>query len=100
MSEINKLAEIEYPNSKGMSDPYRYAYERKAYIKGYEKAQEWISVEDRLPKKQRHYLVVTKGGNISKDFFGLDYNQFDEPRKQPFVIEYTHWKNLPTPPKQ
>lgn len=64
---------------------------------GYRK-QEWISVEDRLPKKEQIVLcclglvmnVYTyKGDNTWEDDYG--YWQKDEP--------ITHWMPLPEPPK-
>ena len=55
-NELKKAAEEVYPSSPHhhMGKGTNYSYEkikqsRKDYIKGYQKAQEWISVEDRLP---------------------------------------------------
>ena len=62
--------------------------------KGYRK-QEWISVEDRLPKESAWYLV-----NII-NHFGLDVVTFTHYTKG-FgwgVPDVAHWMPLPEPPK-
>ena len=50
MKEIRELAEEEFPLSGIKSIDKDVVNEREAFIKGHQKAQEWISVEDRLPE--------------------------------------------------
>jgi len=87
--KIEKLAEIEYGNH------WRFQ-ERAAFIKGYEKANEWISVKDRLPeRKPKLYITSTVNGFI----FVLTFlsGEWVDLNNQPFKV--THWKHLPNPPK-
>jgi hypothetical protein len=56
---------------------------------------EWISVKDRLPRKDGDYIVYTPSSNISKV------------RKCSYTVLYgwginevTHWMPLPSPPKE
>ena len=62
---------------------------------------EWISVKDRLPNKQGHYLVYTEEDGV----FSAEY---DPKRKRASWtddyegycdLDVTHWMPLPTPPK-
>ena len=60
------------------------------------KQSEWISVEDRLPKKEGLYLVYTKKGYIEIDRFAI----FDVGYYWVELEDYvTHWMPLPEPPK-
>jgi hypothetical protein len=49
-------------------------------------AQEWISVEDRLPEEGEHILVCYSDGWICDQY-------------TPFDDGVTHWMPLPEPPK-
>lgn len=60
--------------------------------------QEWIPVEEDMPKHGKLVLTLNSGGN-----FGIDYNTTAEK----FTADYpcdpsfpvTHWMPLPEPPK-
>ena len=62
---------------------------------------EWISVEDRLPKSNREYLVTYKIGKSR----GVDVGVYsDNPNTimwYPFLeCDITHWMPLPNPPRR
>lgn len=60
----------------------------------------WIPVVERLPEKVATYLVLTKSGNYSVQWFCI----FSEDVKGFFFAEnpekITHWMPLPEPPKE
>lgn len=62
---------------------------------------EWISVEDRLPKKFTHVLCLypskNYGSNIVVDYMESDRGYFAYQFK---YGEPTHWMPLPTPPTE
>lgn len=57
-------------------------------------AQEWISVDDRLPNCQDRFLVRGHAGYVGIDWLYDVDSGFPE-RKQ-----ITHWQPLPAPPKE
>lgn len=72
---------------------------------------EWISVKDRLPKKNGRYLCYTEFPNISSVgvyYYGRLENEDDRKGFYFFDSEYgdveasnvTHWMELPEPPKE
>ena len=61
---------------------------------GYGK-QEWISVEERLPDAQGHFLIVDKEGQMNTAFYSLRFGWFSDFRKK----NITHWMPLPEAPK-
>ena len=107
--ELKQLAAEEYPSPKYAMTPTGnrrlgsdcYLQEQNAFIKGYEKAQEWVSVEDRLPEIDKEVLIVDiSGKRISTATFTVG-NYDGEGWIADFEDIYpTHWKNLPTPPKE
>lgn len=58
----------------------------------------WISVEDRLPEKEGHYLA-SDGPSVFEAFFGGETTWYDPVEEWD---EYTvdHWMQLPEPPKE
>lgn len=62
--------------------------ELEAVISKMETTQKWISVEDRLPKREE--LVNKYDAKEHRQWVGLFYEGKD--------YEYTHWKPLPPPP--
>lgn len=64
-----------------------------------EEAQEWISVEERLPEKNMNYL--TYGVFLPLNVKAIDLCRFDERR---FLtdpnVKITHWMPMPEPPKE
>ena len=64
--------------------------------------QEWISVEDRLPKDSGYYLVVYQdkyNGSISIAFDMYVKCKAGEWWENDFMRDVTHWMPLPQPPK-
>ena len=59
---------------------------------------EWIPVTERLPEKAGDYLVFSKAGNYSIQYFYIDgsYKAFLYAE----VGTITHWMPLPEPPKE
>ena len=87
----------------------------RLYDAGYHK-QEWISVEERLPKNKGDYMVFTKNGNMKVMPFFIERNASAAVYGRGFCewmrgartndddwwkpVEYvTHWMPLPEPPK-
>ena len=68
---------------------------------------EWISVKDRLPKKDGEYFCYTKLHYISVYYYGKIDDESDRKCFYFFDSEYgdveannvTHWMELPEPPK-
>lgn len=59
--------------------------------------QEWIPVNERLPKESGYYLVHHKGGFVSERYFYEDAPEiFAQVRNDPV----THWMPLPEAPKE
>ena len=69
-------------------------YARDLYEKGYRK-QEWISVEERLPKTSGSYIVCTDKGGVCTAHFYADCGRFNAP----FGKSVVYWTDLPEPPK-
>ena len=105
--KIEKLAEKEYPyiEVRGLNEQVINATNeecRKAFIKDYQKAQEWISVKDRLPG---NYETVLCYGKPVDGGFGITHCEHsdgifrfcDSERENKSTI--THWMERPQPPK-
>lgn len=102
--ELSEMAE-EYANSIDFTQTKNLIMIiAKAFIKGYQAAQEeikWIDCKDRLPDEGQFILLYGKGGRqftaiYEKEEF-LAYNPFNEWLDE--CEEVTHWQCLPTPPK-
>ena len=78
----------------------------KAYDKGYADClaaskQEWISVEERLPKQSGKYIVCTKKGNVYQTkFYSYPENKGGHWGQKDNGRSITHWMPLPDPPKE
>lgn len=60
----------------------------------------WISVDERLPKRQADYLVyIPEGIQVVLWFNGYDW-VVDEAYYAFDSVEITHWMTLPEPPKE
>jgi hypothetical protein len=57
---------------------------------------EWISVADRLPKKDGKYIVCTAKGSVYCTKFSIRYNPIFHTDMNTHI---THWMPLPEPPK-
>ena len=62
---------------------------------GYCKQSEWISVEERLPDEQGHFLIVDKEGQMNTAFYTPRFGWFSHFR----IKNITHWMPLPEAPK-
>jgi len=96
---VEQLAS-EYEKQKEISrDDYMAEYAAEDFIAGYNKANEWISVETELPPKGVHVLVLPKRGCIKIDYhrtwnsYGTTINDFT-------TRNVTHWMELPKTPQQ
>jgi hypothetical protein len=58
-------------------------------------SNEWISVEERLPDKQGHFLIVDKEGQMNTAFYTPRFGWFSHFR----IKNITHWMPLPEAPK-
>ncbi len=62
----------------------------------------WISVEDRLPKIGEMVLTCTSFGEIAMEYYQKTLNGFADktvPSKRDVSYYVTHWQPLPEPPK-
>jgi hypothetical protein len=76
-------------------------YADAIYNAGYRK-QEWISVEERLPKKSGSYFVRVQNGLLVAIHYSAKHEAFnasDFSDRCDFAIPVTHWMPLPEPPK-
>ena len=69
-------------------------------------AQEWISVDDRLPEEGEYVLCVLKGFNYGGKIQVCKFVPADEFKNKPYFEHFrngfpsvTHWMPLPEPPK-
>lgn len=72
-----------------------------AFKAGYEEAQKWIAVSERLPEDNSAYLVKLDHG-ISILGFNLHHKKWNVSHNnlESEVTGITHWMPLPQPPKQ
>ena len=68
--------------------------------------QEWISVDDRLPKEGEYVLCVLKGFNYGGKIQVCKFVPADKFKDKPYFEHFrngfpsvTHWMPLPEPPK-
>ena len=61
--------------------------------------EQWVSVSERMPKPQQRVIIE---GGMGFHLSGLWYSIVDEGNKNPRPITWTvtHWRELPSPPKQ
>lgn len=68
----------------------------------YENTQQWVSVKDRLPKKETLVLCLEKSGRV---FVGHQLRLFKDTAfcLSPYTVhshEVTHWANIPELPEE
>ena len=93
MTELEQKAE-EYTNKNGMPQiKQKCIYEAitKAYIKGYQDANQWVDCKGRLPDEIAMTYIVSNGTSVDFDIF--DGKEFIKYSKQ-----VTHWMPLPNKP--
>ena len=68
--------------------------------------QEWVSVDDRLPKEGEYVLCVLKGFNYGGKIQVCKFVPADKFKDKPYFEHFrngfpsvTHWMPLPQPPK-
>lgn len=59
--------------------------------------RKWISVEERLPEEDDHYIFKNQNKLVGYGFFKND--EFLNYLNQKLVVPVTHWMKLPTEPK-
>ena len=65
-------------------------------------AQEWISVDDRLPEVGGYVVCIAKRNPFSRFMpmvARIDKNGWVNPITEQYISEVTHWMPLPEPPK-
>lgn len=74
------------------------------FIAGFEKANEWIPVSDRLPDESgRYWCYVKELNDLGFSYFQWncayhkEENRWSDSRAD---MRVTHWKPIPSPPKQ
>lgn len=96
MANILEQAKIDAHATIGsMNYGFGMWYAKACYNAGYRK-QEWISVEDRLPDGQGHFLTVDDTGYIMVAMWTNQFGWFSHICK---ANKITHWMPLPEPPK-
>lgn len=104
MDDIQKqIEEMEKVIARVFSNDYEQGFDPDAentaealYDAGYRK-QEWISVDERLPKKMTHVIVCDKDGTVGEAYFYKeDRFEWMDSEELAFV---THWMPLPEPPR-
>ena len=98
--QIEEMAQIIAKNIYGAEQNADFAPNAKnaskeLYAIGYHKQSEWISVKDRLPDEQGHFLIVNEEGKIITAFYTPRFGWFSGVR----VRNITHWMPLPEAPK-
>ncbi len=104
------VKEYGYESFESFDDNSTFGYDHrtpqimdKVAERYHELMDEWISVDERLPNKNILVNVCnikdgwTCSGQINND--NLWYNQWQDKTSDADIIP-THWKPLPTPPKQ
>jgi len=73
----------------------------KAYALWLEKRNEWVSVEERLPKKFMRVLV-TDGKEVTQAYIDGIKDEFQGQflLNEEWLDRPTHWRPLPTPPDE
>ena len=65
-------------------------------------AQEWISVEDRLPEAGGYVVCIAKENPFSRFMpmvARIEKNGWVNPMTEQYISEVTHWQPMPNPPK-
>ena len=78
-----------------------------AFYAGYQAAQQWISVKDRLPEEGVEVLFHSPEKEMNCCFVGYraTENEYVDPEGNGLIARqiekyYTHWMPLPAPPKE
>ena len=75
------------------------AKDRMAFLAGYQAAQQWISVKERLPKVLESILVLYAPTNEAKNDYRMEC--WNWPETDVYETKFiTHWMPLPAAPKE
>lgn len=107
----NEIAkELGYESFEQFDDKSTFGYDHrtpemidKIAERYHELMDEWISVDDRLPDESGEVIIYTKAHDVYVANYKKNRNLFTAYGIQSVLIndiETTHWKPLPTPPKQ
>ena len=64
--------------------------------------QEWISVDDELPKTGGYVVCIAKENPFSRFMpmvARIEKNGWVNPMTEQYISEVTHWMQMPNPPK-
>ena len=64
--------------------------------------QEWISVDDELPKTGEYVVCIAKENPFSRFMpmvARIEKNGWVNPMTEQYISEVTHWQPMPNPPK-
>ena len=64
--------------------------------------QEWISVDDELPKTGEYVVCIAKENPFSRFMpmvARIEKNGWVNPMTEQYISEVTHWMQMPQPPK-
>ena len=88
----------EYANESGwLEDGYIWREAESGFLAGYQAAQQWISVKERLPEEGQDVLVFDEGIFSVKSL--SSYTHKWHPYENGFDCEPSHWQPLPKPPE-
>jgi hypothetical protein len=72
-------------------------WEKESFLAGYQAAQQWISVKDRLPE-DADLVLIAFGGGVSIACYGGDWRHPVYPMLP--LLSVTHWQPLPKLPEE
>ena len=103
MSKTPEELVEEYANSWWDYCEYPNEWEevRRSYLAGYQAAQQWISVKERLPETNELCIVNTEFRAIVPALYGNESWIFDEGQgwSEKALSYVSHWMPLPKPPE-
>jgi hypothetical protein len=80
------------------SNNVEFEVAKDAFLAGYQAAQQWISVKDRLPEDDVEVLTF-ETGNYKVNAVS-EYTQWWWDSNEGFKRNPTHWQPLPKPPEE
>jgi hypothetical protein len=75
-----------------------YIYSEQLYNAGYREQTEWISVDERLPKKHANFLIADDKGHMEIALWTKRFGWFSDSNSSNSVKKVSYWMPLPEPP--